>query len=270
MARSIEHYRQSDVNFWGIVAIAASGLAVIAVSLPAVLPAQFFSALHASRLNGADVNNLRAEMVSLSDKTARLRLDTTQLLTRLGLAEKDRNEIVRRVGALENTLPLLVEQIPPGSPVDASIVTSSVGRATETSAIPGGSIAIERSPLYLDQTGPASVAGEETPPLPNTAAETSVSAVMPNLERFATEQYGVAMGGAVSVSEAYVTWIDLRNKVGALLIGMEPILSGANDGYHVVAGPIDSISRAEELCGYIQRAGLQCLPVSYSGYKMPQ
>ena len=55
-----------------------------------------------------------------------------------------------------------------------------------------------------------------------------------------------------------------------MLIGMEPILSGGNSGYHIVAGPVDRIARAEELCGYVERAGLQCLPVPYSGYMMPQ
>lgn len=279
MSKPIERYRQSDVNFWGVAAITASGLALSAASLPALLPNQVFTALHASRLNGADVNNLRAEVATLSDETLQLKLDSAQMLTRLELAEKNRGSIVKRVGALENTLPLLVEQIPPGTPVDASIVTSSVGTLTETSEIPGGSVKVSRTPLYPVDGSDVTDPGTNTPPLPEATTVTTddgsteagaARVTPPDLLRVDTESYGLAMGAAVTVSDAYVTWLDLRNKVGALLIGMEPIISGGNGGYHIVAGPVDRIARAEELCGYVQRAGLQCLPVPYSGYQMPQ
>ena len=276
MSKPIERYRQADVNFWGMLAIVSCGVAVAATSLPSLLPGQVFTSLHASRLNGASVNSLRAEMASLEQENAQLRTDTTQLITRLGLAERDRGAITRRVGALESTVPVLLERIPPGNAIDASIVTSSTGTSPEATPIDGGSIEISRMPLYPDQTQPGAPETESSvAPMP---AETQDGAQdMPvlrtddsGLERFSSEEYGIAVGGTVTVNEAYVSWIDLRNKVGALLIGMEPILSGGNSGYHIVAGPVDRIARAEELCGYVERAGLQCLPVPYSGYMMPQ
>jgi len=276
LSKPTERYRQGDVNFWGVMAIIASGIAVTASSLPALLPTQFFTAMHASRMTGVDLNALRAELVALRDDTARMRVNTTELMTRVGLAEKNRGDIVQRVGALENTLPLLVEQIPPGSqPIDASIVTSSVNRVTQTAQIDGGSVQIERTPLFPDQAEPEPLSDDAMKDLPagtttSTDAAPSTNAVALDLELVDTDRFGIAMGGDVTIADAYVTWIDYRNKVGALLIGMEPILSGTSDDYHVVAGPIDSIAQAEQLCGYIQRAGLQCLPVPYSGYRMPQ
>ncbi len=273
VSKPVEHYRQSDVTFWGIMAIAASGLAVSATALPALLPPQIFTALHASRYSGADVNSLRAEISTLLDETAVLKLDNAQMITRMGLAEKNRGIIQQRVGALENTLPLLVEQIPPGQAVDTSIVTSSVDNGTKSTDIPGGSVEISHTPLYPDEPAdPSSGDGATTPSTNETvapSADAAPKASDPGLEPVETDAYGLAMGGTVSLSDAYVSWLDLRNKIGALLIGMEPILSGQDGGYHIVAGPVDRIARAEELCGYIEKAGLQCLPVPYSGYKMP-
>ncbi len=266
---SVERYRQSDVNFWGMVAIVASGLAVATSSLPALLPAQVFTFFHASWMDGADINSLRAELATLSSETAALKLDTTEMLTRIGLAERNRGDIVQRVGALENTLPFLVEQIPPGTPIDASIVTSSIGDNAETSRIPGGSVEIARTPLYPSETSTLNPVSGALP-MPGTTVKTPVHVEGLDLERVDTDAFGIAMGRTVTVDDAYVTWIDLRNKIGALLIGMDPILSGDHADYHIVAGPIDRIARAEELCGYITRAGLQCLPVPYTGYRMPQ
>jgi len=273
LSKPIERYRQSDVNFWGVAAIAACGLALSAASIPALMPPQLFTALHASRINGADINALRAEMASLEQEAARIRNDTEQVLTRLGLADQDRGTLLQRVGALESTLPVLVEQIPPGGAIDTSIITSATGNVDESVAISGGRVEISRSPLYPRQDlmkidDPAAGSGEAMPEA--TESSTMLRTEAPDLARVSSEEYGIAVGGSVTVEDAYVTWLDVRNKVGALLIGMEPILSASTSGYHIVAGPVERIARAEELCGYVERAGLQCLPMPYSGYRMPQ
>ncbi len=276
MSKPVERYRQSDVTFWGIAAIAACGIAVSAGALPAILPAHVFRALHASVLNGADVNNLTSEIATLADEASALKIDNAELVTRLRLAEQDRTAILKRVGALENTLPLLVEQIPPGTSIDASILTSSIDKTATNATIPGGSVEYSQVPLYPEDDSETADTPDMPPPAagdttvePDPEIETGIDAEMAELVAVETDQYGLAMGGMVTLSDAYVFWLDLRNKVGALLIGLDPILSGQAGSYHIVAGPIDRIARAEELCGYIQRAGLQCLPVPYSGYKLP-
>lgn len=276
MSKPVERYRQSDVTFWGIAAIAACGIAVSAGALPAILPNQVFTALHASALSSADVNNLKSEVSTLADEASALKVDNAQLVTRLRLAEQDRIAILKRVGALENTLPLLVEQIPPGLGIDASILTSSIDKTATNAAIPGGSVAYSQAPLYPeddpeteDESGMPPPAATDTPVEPAPAVDSGADAAKAGLVAIQTEDYGLAMGGLVTLKDAYVAWLDLRNKIGALLIGLDPILSGHDGSYHIVAGPIDRIARAEELCGYVQKAGLQCLPVPYTGYKLP-
>lgn len=273
MPKPVERYRQSDVNFWGVAAIVACGIAVTAASLPALLPPQVFSALHTSRMNGANVNALRAELAALEAEAIKLRNETGQMATRLGLAEDNRGDLLQRVGALENTLPLLMEQIPPGQALDTTIITSATGNSEPATPIEGGSVEISRTPLFPQQDMIEAPEAELAPgPLEEEdAAEVPVLMTeAPDLERVSSEQYGIAVGGTVTVNDAYVSWLDLRSKVGALLIGLEPILSSGNTGYHIVAGPVERIARAEELCAYVERAGLQCLPVPYAGYRMPQ
>ena len=276
MSKPVERYRQSDVTFWGIAAISACGIAVSAGALPMILPSQVFTALHTSVLRSASVNNLTSTVSTLADEASALKIDNAELVTRLRLAEKDRAAILKRVGALENTLPVLVEQIPPGTAIDASILTSSIDKTATSAAIPGGSVEYSQKPLYPEDSPETQTEPEMPPPAvteapaePAQPASTGADAEKLGLAAVETDQFGMAMGGTVTVKEAYVSWLDFRNKVGALLIGMDPILSGQDGSYHIVAGPIDRIARAEELCGYIQKAGLQCLPVPYAGYKLP-
>jgi len=276
VSKPVERYRQSDVTFWGIAAISACGIAVSAGALSAILPSQVFTALHASVLRGADVNNLTSTVSALADEASALKVDNAELVTRLRLAEKDRTAILKRVGALENTLPVLVEQIPPNTAVDASILTSSVDKTATSATIPGGSVEYSQAPLYPEDAPETQEEPEMPPPAvteepakPAQPAGSGLDAEKVGLVAVETDEYGLAMGGTVTVMDAYVTWLDFRNKVGALLIGLDPILTGQDGSYHIVAGPIDRIARAEELCGYIQKAGLQCLPVPYSGYKLP-
>lgn len=268
----MERYRQSDVNFWGLIAIGAVGLAVGLGSISAFLPDNLFIGLHTSRLDGGNLNSLRAEVVQLENETARLRLENDRLLTRFTLTEQDTSAMNRRVGALESSLPVLLEQLPPDAQIDSGAITSSTsGGLTQTRQVEGGSVVTSTQSLESEpEPMPDALDFEvDVPDLGTTPDDTATLA--PDLDGVSEEGYGLAMGSRVNLQDAYVTWQEIRNKAGALLIGLEPVLSRSNEQgmFHIVAGPVAEISRAEELCTYVQRIGVQCLPVPYSGYKMP-
>lgn len=275
----MEQYRQTDVNFWGIVAISAMGLAMVLANLPALVSPDILAGLHTNRLDGGTLNSLRAQVARLERDAASLRLENSSIQTRFSLTEQTQGSVAKRLGALENTLPVLLEQIPPGAAIDTSTLTSAISRgATQTQAATGGSVEYSTTPLYPDQEPmPKPLEAKPNQPTPSdiTSAPMATPATYtkpaPDLAMITTDGFGMAMGPDVTLQDAHIAWADIRNKAGALLIGFEPLLAVQADGtYHLVAGPVKEISRATEICRYATRAGVQCLPMPYSGYRLPQ
>ncbi len=260
MAKAADQFRASDFAFWGIAAIASCGLAVFTASISAVLPQGLLGGLHASRLEGGDANQLRAEVASLQADAAELRRLNEALLLRFNMAEDTAGDVVQRVGALEVSIPDLLEQLrereaAAHTPVDASAVTFGIG-AVETFEADGGTVSVRRVPM---EPLPVPPALDQDMPLV-LAAPAVTAAAEPGL-------YGIAIGPAVALADAGGDWERLNAKLGPLLLGLEPLLGeDADPGLRrIVAGPVDDLPSAEALCRRMGLVGIQCLPVPYEG-----
>lgn len=278
----MDRFRQADVTFWGSVALACAGFAVVSANLSAAFPPNLMAGLHATRTEGGNFDALRAEVATLQEEILRARQENGRMMAMITTASKGQTDIAKRVGSLEDTLPVLLESgkdgriagIAPPAGIDTSAVTASIGGGvTHSQDVEGGSVTYSIEPLFnIPGTTESTMSmpaeegsGEAAQPMPMAAAEP------PELEPVTTDSYGMAMGPAVSVQDSYLTWVDIRNKVGALLMGMEPILGKSHDGdYRLVVGPVDAVSQAEDLCKRINNAGVQCLPAPYDGYALPR
>jgi len=270
VAGAYERYRQADVNFWGVAAIACVGIAIVGASVGAFIPPNALAGLHGTRMDGGTLNELRAKVASMERQTNQIRFDNARLSSIVNLGDQDATSMARRVAALENTLPTLLERLPPGTSIDLSN-TAAIGKSPQTTPTEGGSVAVTTRPMNTgggDNAVPA--LDEPMPAMPGTKAE-SPAANTPDLAAVSTDGYGVAMGPVVSIDDAFIAWTGIRDKVGALLIGLKPILvSDVSGSYRVVAGPLPAVAQAESLCTHITRVGIDCLPVRYSGYALPQ
>jgi hypothetical protein len=272
MAWQIEKYRQSDVNFWGVIAIACVGVAFAASNLSAMLPNQWLSGLHSTRQGGGSFSELQSQVASLREESTRLRTEGGRISTILKLGDSQQKDATKRIGALENSIPILLEQIPLGPNIDSATVTGSVNDQTSpVRQVQGGAVAVTTSPLdggEVKQKVPAKISAVASPVMLADTAETATSA---GLRPLTTEFFGLAMGDSVDLQDAYLYWREIHNNVGALLLGLDPVLSDNQNGeFHLVAGPVNTVADAESLCALILRNGLQCLPVPYSGYELPQ
>lgn len=268
MASSGDHFKSSDVTFWGIVALGLGAVAVLGGNLSAVVPPHLLTGLHSTRLDGGNLNHLRAEVSQLRDETSRMRNENGRLLTMLTLAEQDQGDVTRRIGAIESSLPTLIEENALKVNIDRASITSGIGGKTaELMEADGGMIAVTTQPL--EGGSPQTTAPEESemPAIPQTAAtapQSRVSAPPP-------DKFGIALGPRVSIRDAFVAWQDITNKVGPLLLGLGPILSGDDTmAQRLVAGPLDQFSEAEQLCSRMRRVGITCLPVPYEGDPLPE
>lgn len=257
MAKAADQIRASDVTLWGIVALACWGMAVLSANLAGLIPTNVLGALHASRLEGGTVNQLRAQVTALEIEAQRMRQENTQLLQRFTLAERASGEVTRRVGALEITVPQWLDRDAAGPQIDRSI-TGSIGEGEVLSfETEGGSVSVQQKPLV-----PSQQALRERSDLEEGLYGVPVAD---------SNAFGLALGFPVEPADAEAQWQSLTAKVGTLLIGMAPLLApvDGSTGRQIIAGPLASRSEAEELCSRIDRVGIPCLSASYAGEALP-
>ena len=99
----------------------------MSANISALIPQHVLAGLHKTRLEGASLQNLRDQVATLSSETQRLRNENSVLAARFLLDEQYGKEISRRVGALEVTLPKLIEVLPDDAQIDRSNLTAAIG-----------------------------------------------------------------------------------------------------------------------------------------------
>ena len=229
---------------------------MLSANLSALVPASVLGALHASRLEGGTINQLRSQVAELEQESQRMRRENNLLLQRFTMAEQASGEVTRRVGALEVTVPQLLDRTVGGPQIDQSM-TGSIGEGEVLSfEAEGGSVSVQQKPLVV----PAQQGLRE---------DSSTQAEQPAVVM--ADAYGLALGFPVEAEDAEAQWQSLTAKVGTLLIGMAPLLApvDGSTGQQIVAGPLGSRSEAEELCGRMDRVGIPCVPASYEGKVLP-
>jgi hypothetical protein len=257
LAKASEQFRQSDVTTWGIVALVLSGLAVMGANVSALMPHGVLSGLHKTRIEGASIEQLRAQVSELREEQIRLKRENSVLAARFALDEQRGNEITRRVGALEVSLPELLESLPDRTNIDRNNVTAAIGKDPAlVYEADGGSVVVRQRPMSEAQ--PAA-AGEQ--PLPAPVGQLA-SIPMPD-----ESAYGVALGTAVPFEQAPEAWRNLTMKLGPLLFGLAPLLvdEANSDNQRIVVGPINQLSEATALCARLERLSVSCLPMPFTG-----
>lgn len=255
MAKASDHFRTGDVTLWGIVALCCWGAAVLLANISAVIPSSVFASLHASRMEGATVAQLRTQLATLSDESRRMRSENNLLVQRFDRAEAATREATQRIGALEISVPAALEGRGPTSPGIDTMPTASIGEGRVVSFdAEGGSVSVVQKPLVpAAPTAGAAVATDDPVLAENVVA------------------YGLALGFPVREDEAEAQWQSLSAKVGTLLLGLAPLLQkvDGNDSKQIVAGPIPDKSQAAQLCKRMDRVGIPCEPLPFAGEPLP-
>jgi hypothetical protein len=257
LAKPVEHFRASDITFWGVFALVAWAVAVLGANVSAFLPDGFLGGLHASRLEGASLNQLRGQVAALESQAAQLKQENTVLLQRFAINEQANGEVTRRVGALELTVPQILDALYArnGPGIDTG-TTASTGAPPITFDVPGGSVSYTTTPM-------AGIQRQDTVEQPMPEAITTIT---PDSNAF-----GVALGPPIDADEGEVSWRSMSNKVGTLLLGMGPLLANVEGsaGKRLVVGPIATEAEARQLCGRMAKIGIACASVPFIGMPLP-
>lgn len=260
MAKAADHFRPADVTTWGIVALCTWAVAILGANLSGLIPPSVYGALHASRLEGSTINQLRAQVSSLEEDTIKLQRDTQQLVQRFNMGEEAAGAVVKRVGALEVSIPKLIEQAQPRRAAIDPMPTGAIDPGkTLTFETDGGTVAVRQRPLV---PGSDEVKLSVVPLAANT---------MPAPLASSAPAAGIALGAPVLPGEAEAQWQDMLAEVGTMLVGLSPVLANdeASAGKILVAGPLVDKASAIELCARLADAGIACEPTTYTGEPMP-
>lgn len=262
------------MTFWGAAALVCAAFAMLLSNISTVLPKSVMTGLHATRIEGGNLNHLRSQVAALEAETSRIRIENNRLMTMMTIAGEDQTDAVRRIGALESSLPDIMESIPAGPGIDRSLLTAGIGDDAEREfeEAEGGTVAYTVEPLEPAAATPGDTMRQiqEMPQIANTTQPQMTPA--PTILASNPSQFGIALGPQVTVQDAYVAWKDITNKAGTLLIGLGPLLSGnaGIDQQRLVAGPINDYAQAEQICIRMIRIGISCLPVPYAGNELPE
>ncbi len=243
----------SDVSAWAIAALICGAIAVLSANIGGLVPANILTGLHTTRLDGGNVNQLRSQMIELRAENARISRDYRTLLARLNLLDDDSGETIRRLAAVERSLPLLIESLPIGTDIDRSLLTASIAAASpEVYAAEGGIIVIRHSSLFEN----AEDAGSLDQPLP------------PTLD---APRYGVALGGDTLREYAAGRRTEIMAQTGPLLAGLTFLKGDAEETAYtrIIAGPFASFEEASVLCEPLEAMTIDCRPVPFEGESWP-
>ena len=254
-----------------MVALGIWAVAVLGANVSAMLPESVYAALHASRTDGGNVNQLRGRIATLEDSSAQLRREKEQLAQRFARNEELMAAATKRIGALEIAVPDLVEAhnrlaaaVPPAEPqaiveetalavpeLDAGIDETATGSVDddgrEVFEVAGGSVSVIRRPLSL---GTADLAAP--PPL---------------ADGFSTPQlFGVAIGLPLARDEAQARWQDYQSVAGPMLEGLVAVTMPSDfGGISLVAGPLPDAAASAALCQRLDRIGIVCSVSPFDG-----
>jgi len=256
VTKPVDKFRASDVTFWGVFALCAWAVALLGATAASVVPQGIWGGLHASRLEGASLNQLRGQVAALEAEAGRLRQENSVLLQRFMLNEQASGEVTRRVGALELTVPRLLESLNARGPGIDPTTTAGIGGAVTSFAVEGGSVSYSRSPLA--ELGPP---GGTDQPMPQ-----ALTPIQPDSSLF-----GLALGPPIDADEGEAAWRSMNDKVGALLLGLGPLLANVEggSGKRLVAGPLATEADARQLCGRLAKIGIACASVPFIGNPLP-
>lgn len=255
LTRPSEQFRQSDVTTWGMVALVCAGLAVFSANVSALVPQSVMAGLHKSRIEGFSLVQLRQDVSELRTEAARLRQQNQIFNTRFSLQEQAGSEVTRRVGALEVSVPLLIESLPASSGIDRSTFTASIGApAGQTFEAEGGSVLVRQVPLPQ-----AAAPFDASQPLPAAIALAPTSVP--------SQGYGIAIGPGFAAGSADAQWLDLKVKAGSVLGELTPLLADGNSPgqKRIVLGPFEQMAEARDVCQRLEMLDIACLPTDYIG-----
>lgn len=266
--RFSEEPTQQEIVRWAIAALVCGGLAVFSANVGRFVPTAMINGFHATHHQAASMDQLRTLVVDLRQANGTMAAEYRALMNRFNLLDDDSGEVIRRLAAVENSLPLLIESLPLSTDIDRSLLTASIASAGgEVYAVEGGEIVIRQSPLFDGLVDEATV----EQPMPPALAPVEPVGINDSRQPMADlSLIGIAIGPEVDEAGLAGAYDEIVTAAGPLLLGTAPLLGEAGDGTNrILIGPLPDSGSADVLCDRLDRIGIACEPADYQGRAWP-
>ncbi|TDQ66278.1 hypothetical protein ATL17_0270 [Maritalea mobilis] len=297
--QELNKFTQSDMRLWGLVAIASLTTMLVFSSASLLLPQGWSNMLKETPNNLGTIAQVQSELRAMRIEFAAMKRESNVADSRLTLGEESNSFVSKRVRALEASIPILLEALPPGAQLDKSLITASINEANGEEIIRvDDDLKVARSYLFetlpLAESAPpelqqelpeivANIDGNEVPTEitnmaalpeidaaagaqtdPMTTASVNAMDALPSAETI----YGVILGPRIEKNKAELNWLNIKANVGTLLLGLEPKMIpvvNESDKIQLVVGPLEEENDALRLCKEIIRQGYVCEAGSFDG-----
>jgi hypothetical protein len=198
---------------------------------------------------------------------------TRRLSAEIHLLTADRDRLAVRVASLEHQLGDLTGSI-----------KAQAASAPPAKPAPQSSAAVQVSPpaVALPRLGPLAMPAITEPPATAPVAEiplpptrvAAAPAIEPAPEPPAKTEYGIDLGGSLTLDLLRLRWMAVKANYGPLLAGLHA--TAAQDRrrgqvpYRLLAGPLPTMTAAAHLCARFAAMRAACHPTKFGGENLAQ
>jgi hypothetical protein len=271
---------------WAALAI----VSVLAVAIAARTEAGS-RRLAASRLKSPSAEAVRVAPVPtapMAANTFNSEVEARRLSEAVRLLAADRDRLLARISALEHNLDDVTGSIGPakamGEASSSSAQPSLPAQKPETAAVsitmspptaPPGEPAAPAEPVKSapdvaagktarDGAAPARIAAAHNAAVPTNGSESVATKT----------EFGIDIGGDVSISALRTLWTTTKSGYPALLEGLRPVVAIRENGaggkveLRLIAGPLANAATAARLCAALTAAGRACEATVFDGQRL--
>ncbi len=226
-----------------------------------------------------------AEMRRLALALRDLANDRDRLLSRIGMLERNLEEVTGSVTGSLHPASRSQAVGPAASPLPPAPLLGPMSVPTSAAAQSAAAIAPQiappmPAPSASRQSG--QTAQDPSPPVQVHAALPSAARPMPQAAATPSQsdtpvsktEFGIDLGGDVSIDGLRSLWMSLRGNHSALLEGLRPVVA-IREGQkpsilelRLVAGPLANAAAAARYCAALAVSGIACQPTVFDGQRL--
>jgi hypothetical protein len=233
------------------------------------------------RLRQVFAINEPAAIAQMPPRVTQLESDVLLLTAQVRALTVERDRLAGRIALLESSIDDMTGAIKRQAAATAAALTAKTTQpAPSAPATTAPSAAANASPAASPTPPPIAAAAPKADtqttaavPLPPTrvAAVSANDAAPPATNQ---NEFGLDLGGAVTLDGIRQRWITVKASFGPLLSGMYPLAArehraGAS-GYRLVVGPLPNSPAATGLCAHFAAARTACKSVKFDGEQIAE
>ena len=246
---------------WGVAtAVALSALALTSQTQTAT-----------DRLRSIFAVSEPSGVAQMPPRIAQLELETQMLTEQVRALNADRDRLAGRIALLQSSVDDMTGAIKRQAAATAAVLATRAAAPAsqpQPSTAPPGATATPAAAVPEAKLDPAITSSVPLPPERAAAAQASAG------PEPSTNEFGLDLGGALTLDGVQQRWTTVKANFGPLLINLHPLAAPerrqSKTGYRLVVGPLPNSPAATGLCAHFNAAHTPCRAVKFEGEQIAQ